>query len=255
MSNSPQPKATKGIDVQVTVAIIGAIAIMVAAVIGILPNFLNQDTQGISNDTPVATQQVAPTTNPNSPAAETTPSSRVVLFSDSFSDNSNGWTTNPSVTVTGNKLQVTANQGEWVWIPIPNLQVDGNFYIEAEMNLVQGHNCFSHMGFALGEAEVSSHRFITMGSCSQTEIAYYDNSSLIYNRPSSGLMRTDRVYTLGLESKDGEYTLYVDGKPAESVNLMPYGNAIGIFVWRTEQDVLPRETTVTVDNILVRQAR
>lgn len=275
-------------NVLIVVAVLGAISTIVASAIGAISNYNTEKLRQDSEMTKIAviavatqgglTQQAmvktvnAPAIEPpeftssptdldamETPPARTpmlTPSSELasnIIFVEKFDDNNNGWSLDESTRLSQGELAVTVNKGDWTWVTLPNVKVDGDFYVQAEMLLSEGHACFSAMGFALGKADVSQDSFLFSGfGCSGGRVGLYEDNSEVFSTLTSDFWLQPNVrYSLGLESKNGLYTLYINGKNMDSTALSPKGSDIGVYL-RT----LPStKATFFIDNLVLTNGR
>ncbi len=180
-----------------------------------------------------------------------------ILFVDKFDDNSNGWVFNENTRLSSGKLATTVKRGDWLWLTLPNFKVDGDFYIQAEMLLSEGHGCFSAMGFAVGEADISQHSFLFSSfGCNGGRVGLYENTVEIFSTKLDDISLNKNVsYILGLELKNGLYTFYVNGDPTDSTTLTVSGNDIGIFLWRATTEFSPSTSTYFIDNVVLKTER
>ena len=182
-----------------------------------------------------------------------------IIFSDTFDDNNNGWAIGGSTRLSQGKLVVTAHDSQPPeWLIVPNVKVEDNFYVQAELTYITGHFCFSQMGFALGERNSSNHRFLVSRPCGgENGIIYYDNNTTMINTnyPNIEVLGENVSHVMGLECKDGLYTLYIDGKSTDQYPINRYGNDIGIMFWRVDSSITSEDSTFSIDNVVVRKSR
>lgn len=289
MSKQTPPSVHEGPNIVIIAAAIGAIATIIGAVITILPPLLKSEpvapvsttlastpippaTVAAVNSNPAVTTASEPvqaaTVAPSGPT-DIEPTSVVLptagpspvptlaaLFIDDFSDNHNEWALSGGTRLSQGKLMVTIGHGEQQWFQIPELRVGPAFYIQAQLTLVEGHNCYSPMGFALGDELGNNHRFLIKGECGAVDrVAFYNNDALLFSTPLKEIVQQGRTILIGLEALNGKYTVYVDGEPTESAEIQPYGGVIGLFVWRTADGFYPRESTFAIDSLIVRESK
>jgi hypothetical protein len=170
---------------------------------------------------------VAPTIQPT-PTADP-----VILFEDNFDDNRNGWDLEGPVRLSQGKLAVTFDYGsEPRWVVIPGLEVDGDFYLQAELGY-DGSTCDAQMGFALGEKHVKNHRFMMYHNCGLSpsgKVIFYDNEEELFNTPFDNFRLMVGDYVVAIELLNGMYTLYINDIPTDSAPVDTYGSDIGFFL-------------------------
>ncbi len=205
---------------------------------------------------PIPTNTPTDTSIPPTPLPTLTPTPDPnVLFQDDFSGNQNGWDFTGMARLSQGKLAVFIPKGESAWIPIPTLEVPNNFYIQARVQVIEGICDRPFSGIGLGEAGGSHHRFGIDGGCAgATTISYYNNSTLLFSTRLDKKLPGDS-FLIGLESKDGLYTLYVEGEATESYGITPYGSRVGFVAISLGGNTGVRDTQFTFDDLIVRESR
>jgi transcriptional regulator with XRE-family HTH domain len=214
---------------------------------------------------PTATATPMPQTSTPTPAATDTPIPTVFpTVKEDFSSNDRNWylgtDSRGTVRISQGRLVMSPNTNSILWIPVPDVQVNGDFYFQAQVSLLQGHFCDSDMGLSIGEEGGNHHSFIIGYDCGIGSYVAFLNGSRIESRTpvnitSEALVHVDSpVRTIGLEAKNGVYTFYVEG---QSVDIFPieetYGNSIGLLAW--DEDAYLPTTIVAFDNIIVREQK
>lgn len=183
------------------------------------------------------------------------------LFKDDFSDNHNGWDLSGPITLSNGELTITAKPNEDVWVTLPNFAVGvPNYYIQAKMKM-STENCGCYNGFAvgygLGEKDGSYHKFFFQYFLDgfnfyHNKVAFYDNGKSL---STEDINDNDRMklwgtyYTIRLEMKSGQATLYHDGIATITKQITPYGPAIGFHIHNSEGGDL----NFSFDDLIVRE--
>ncbi|MEZ4867934.1 MAG: hypothetical protein R3C14_41790 [Caldilineaceae bacterium] len=155
----------------------------------------------------------------------------------------------------------------WLFLPIvirlfgsqyPTLEIDDNFYIQAQVSLLEGHFCDSNTGLVMGEAGGNYNGFVIGANCgSGNYVAFLDSGSVKFETPVGGdtlLHVSSPTRTLGLEASKGLYTFYIDGKATESFPIeQSYGNQVGLLAW--DSGAYGPNTTIAFDNVTVRDKK
>lgn len=285
MTQEPQ----KNNAVLIIIAIIGVVGTIVASTIGAIGNYNTEQsrqeweltrialvaiaTSGGSTQVVLENTINAPTDLPAptyTPPATYTPyptftdlptytavPTRDALFRDSFSDVSGGWPLQPPLLLSDGTLTVSVEPNQKIWITIPNFKVTAsNYIIQAEMQLTGDGNCYQGMGFALGEKDISSHKFLLRNECDgfgflHAFVGFYDNNKELF-RTELTESKPDfrKLHTIKLESRNGLFTLSYDGITTVSQQITPYGQDIGFYVENNEG----RGTRIySFDNLIVRE--
>ena len=183
------------------------------------------------------------------------PTPEGILFFEDFSNNNNGWDLSSSTggvtRLSQNQLLVTVNKNSSVWIIIPELEVENEFYVEAQMTYLEGQLCCSWIGWGVGNSNGNNHKFLA----STNSYAYYDNSVRLFNTQDSTLFSHNTPVVIGLEFINGNAILYVNGEQKDIFPIQPYGKNIGIFLWNTNTYYGERKNTIAIDNVVVRELR
>ena len=175
------------------------------------------------------------------PLALSQPSTVTILsFTDKFDSNDRGWAlgsdSNGAIRISQSRLVASPNSYKAIWIPVPNLEIDDEFYMQAQISLLEGHFCDSNAGLVVGEAGGNYNGFVIGANCgSGNYVAFLDSGSVKFETPVAGdtlLHVSSPTRTLGLEASNGLYTFYIDGKATESFPIeQSYGNQVGLLAW------------------------
>lgn len=154
-----------------------------------------------------------PTNTPVSGTPTPLPSEPEVLFFDDFSfpPKVEYTPSHSSMNYTQDeKMGLTMERGEWFWLIVPDLSVESNYYIQAQITYVAGHDCFVDMGFALGSATGNHHRFLLVSDseCGSDGVAFYENGTPLFKNNMGEIISKGKTFTLRLESIDGAFAYY-----------------------------------------------
>ncbi len=283
MAQDKELKASKRNDrlFQLFLTIVGAAATIYAAYATSVNIIIRQENAAIigtatqerldANNAPTATKLPSQTPYPTNtnlptytpyPTFTDVPTSTAIptpdaLFKDNFSDDSGGWILEPPLLLSNGKLTVSVEPNQKIWITIPNFKITSpNYLIQAEMQLNGDGNCYQGMGFALGEKDVSFHKFLLRNECDgfgflHAFVGYSDNNKELFStelKESKPDFR--KPHTLKLESKNGLLTLSYDGISTVSQQITPYGQDIGFFVENNEGQ---GTRIYSFDNLIVKE--
>ncbi|MCA0458810.1 MAG: hypothetical protein LCI00_32975 [Chloroflexi bacterium] len=190
-------------------------------------------------------------------------------FTDPFDDNRNNWDTFPTAngnlaTIQDGRMTVKVDEGNNYWLPVPNLSVSDDFYIEANVTITPDCWNWLGVGFGLGSADQNQYAaFMSVSNGGVPRAAYWDQPGnteqfpIAYDRgafwPDIG-----GTFPISLESRNGVYTLYFNGrevwKQRSDALGTRYGNNLG-FMLLSYSTLSRRPCSVSYDDLVVRDQR
>ncbi|MBE2194400.1 MAG: hypothetical protein IAE83_09500 [Anaerolinea sp.] len=181
-----------------------------------------------------------------------------VLFTETFDNNNKGWDLRGgkwgSGSLSRGQLLLQAENDYLVDIWLPDFE-SSNFYVQTEVTTEFIFNI--GIGYVIGNSETGKKHFFALNErYSSVYVSLMDISndwatllSTEYGQPGE-LWKENTKFSLGLEAKNGLYTLYVNGQPTESVQFRPEGSNLGVAVHSNSG-----KKSAFFDNIVVRQGR
>lgn len=187
------------------------------------------------------------------PEATSTPQIEYLFFED-FSNNDNGWDLSPnpdgSVRITQTGLTLSAeNQQRCLIVKIPNLTVDGSYFIEMDV-LVESEG-FGSYGFAFGTLPTQWNSYGIGDTAGKGDIIWANDGSSSVTEANRNFWERGTYFTLGMEVKNGLYTLYYNGELLESTQFIPSGIEIGVYSCKWHFKV----NQVSIDKIRISETR
>lgn len=177
---------------------------------------------------------VASSTTPPRPPGET-------LFSETFDTNSRDWDLTPydygRARISQRRILLTSNPNSFIAEPLPALRRQ-DFYIEATVTPLAVTNI--RVGFGVGSNEGNQVHLFLMGEDDGWEVRYFDfdgqrgnpeeRLTSVIDSSHDPLWTSDDSIRVGLQARDGSYTLYFDGTALETIQANSYGDEIFLIV-------------------------
>jgi hypothetical protein len=174
-------------------------------------------------------------------AAVGTASAMQPLFTDTFADNSKGWTLRNGATISDHALTLTSdNQNSFVNALLPTDNLFGDFLLKVSFKVEQGDQN-DYVGLALRTDSNFNHEYHVLISPDQRfEIGkiYMDSSNKIQEKPlvaetnSSALNPIGQQNMVAVVMKGDHLILIINNTVVESISDSDYANGyIGIFIY------------------------
>jgi len=181
-------------------------------------------------------------------------------LSEDFSTNNCGWELSSdadgAARISQGQLLITANGGMNKHVLTPSVAVGDNFYVQvdviprfgtgaaAAIELCEtGSTSLCHIFYIRPPQQYEAYRLF---------IGVLNQRTLLFETEYPNLFNRDQPFTLGLESLNGSYTIYVNGSAMDMAQITPHGSAIGLAVYSSSQS-WPAEAFF--DNLIIRETR
>lgn len=182
-----------------------------------------------------------------------------VLFTETFDNNDKGWNLRGgdwgSGSLSRGQLRLQANGNYRVDIWLPGFAAS-DFYIQTEVT--SGFTYGTRIGYVIGESAGKYNLFgvhINDSGWWVQLVEVFDDGATLLDAKYSELWKENTKFTIGLEAKNGLYTLYVNGQPTESVQFRPAGSELGLSLKGYTYGFTDPKKYAFFDNIIVRQGR
>jgi hypothetical protein len=201
--------------------------------------------------------------NTSNPSPSETISSEVLFF-DTFSDNSRGWsfgaTEQGAASLSQGRLRLSANPDQTLTLQFPEPLLADEFYVQ--LDVIPDWVCSGWFGIGLTDptrANPDKIFFVgtnATGLCAGDRNVRFNTGQNIdfrirYERDSFW-SEGGQIISVGLEFQGGLLSLYMNGEQTESIGISEYGEYLALAV----ESASPYYTSSTAfDNIEVRQRR
>ncbi len=189
-------------------------------------------------------------------------------FADNFTDNSQGWVVtedqNTAVNIIEGQLFVGANEFWFVPALVPNLHAT-EFYAEVTATTPYDESIF--LGFAMGNGEItpSQYELVLVGSDWNEEtnefnwyVRHYQwdgfNLTVQAEAAYAPFWQAGEPVQLGLEAKEGQYMLLINGFETQTYQFVPPGDQLGLVIYAPD-NALDELRYAYYDNLSITASR
>jgi hypothetical protein len=144
-----------------------------------------------------------------------------------------------------------------LYIPLPGVCVQDNFYIEVTMDAVERGSDYGNFGFAIGNASQNDYHVFSLesGSILIMDFTSQTRNAMLVDGSYGGIIAEggSAPVRLGVEGRNGVITIFVNDEEYDAYPVPLKGNAVAIYVGASYS--LFNGSIIFFDNFTIRSAR